>query len=296
MKKMSIRYKFILIFMSTVLLMISALVVGSANLRTRMLRHEAQAVADQVIAFRAWIANSGMVWVTGLSREFPDYLVRKKEMDGHYLYGKNPALATRELSVIANRSATRAVFRVTSDDYRQQANKPDDFELKAIKAFQTNHDLPFFETYEAGKYRYARPITVKAGCLKCHGKPDEAPAAVLEKYGSQKAFGYKIGDIRGIVSVKMPALGWKELAMIFTHPIAVALFIAAFLLNFFFSQQVIKRIANLTGDIKAIARGKLDTRLHFTPPERSNDEIDHMYHAANLLKKSMLLILKRTRR
>jgi len=295
-KKMSIQAKYILVFLLTLALVGGAFVVGLTTLRDQVLRNEAEAVADQVIAFRSWVAGTGMIWVDKLAKDFPDFLAEKK-CDGLAFYGKNPALATRELSTIANKTALRATFLVTSDQVRQPANQPDAFEKEAIANFKEDKKLKFIDGYTGNTYRYARPIFVKKSCLKCHGQPEDAPQAVIEKYGSEKAFGYKVGDVRGIVSVKLPALSWQGLLAIFANPIAIGLVAVAFLINFLFTQKVIiKRLGTLTGDVTAIAKGKLSTPLNYTDPKKSNDEIDHAYHAVDLLKKSMVIIMKKIKR
>ena len=293
---MSIQVKYVLVFLLTLALVGGAFAVGLTTLRNQVLRNEAEAVADQVIAFRAWVAGTGMIWVNKLASDFPDYLAKRESPHGAF-YGKNPALATRELSTIANKTALRATFLVTSDEYRQPANKPDAFESKAIDAFKNDKNRKYVDGYVDGNYRYARPIFVKKGCLKCHGKPEDAPPEVLEKYGRDKAFGYGVGDVRGIVSVKLPSINWQALLSIFSNPIAIGLIVLAFFLNFLFTQRVIiKRLSNLTKNATAIAKGKLSTPLNYTAPDQSNDEIDHAYHAVNLLKKSMNIILKKLKK
>jgi len=295
-KKMSIQLKYSLVFFVTLALVAGSFIAGLTTLRDQVLRNEAEAVADQVISFRAWVAGTGMIWVNKLAADFPDYLAERKTIHGSF-YGKNPALATRELSTIANKTSLRATFLVTSDEYRQPANKPDTFESNAISAFKKDRNLAYIDGYQGGMYRYTRPIFVKKGCLKCHGKPEDAPREVIEKYGSEKAFGYKVGDVRGIISVKLPAITWKGILPILSNPIAITLLVLAFLLNFIFTQRVIiRRLVNLTNDATAVAKGKLSTPMNYTAPDKSNDEIDHAYHAVNLLKKSMIIILKRAKK
>ena len=96
------------------------------------MRNEAMAVAEQVVAFRAWVAGAGVVWVDHLVPEFPDFLSKKVVTgpDASVLefFAKNPALATRELSALANKTATR----VTSGEYRNPANVPDGFEQTTV--------------------------------------------------------------------------------------------------------------------------------------------------------------------
>ncbi|MCI5148965.1 MAG: DUF3365 domain-containing protein [Candidatus Electrothrix sp. MAN1_4] len=292
-RKLSIPLKFFLVFTLTIFLIAGAFVASLSSLRLYTARHEAGAVADQVIAFRSWVAQNGMVWVRKLVPGYHDFLDQEKTANGKAFYGKNPALATRELSMIANKEATRAFFRVTSDDYRQEDNIPDAFELSAIKAFKKDKRLEYVEQHKDGTYQYARPILVQQECLKCHGDPADAPPAVLEKYGSEKAFGYKVGEVRGIVSVTLPGVGIREVLQSLINPWTVSFMIVIFALNLLFIQSVVVRLVHLTRSAEAIAAGKLETELIYTNPSESNDELDHLYHATNLLKRSLIILFKR---
>ena len=117
LSRSSLKLKFSLVFFLTLFLVIVALLIGVQSLKTRQLRNEAMAVAEQVVAFRAWVANTGVIWVDHLAPEFRDYLSRRANSDKTLeFFSKNPALATRELSEIVSKTATRATFRVTIPD------------------------------------------------------------------------------------------------------------------------------------------------------------------------------------
>ncbi len=296
-KKISLRSKALIVFILTVVLILGALFASLGKLRDQVLRNEAEAVADQVVSFRAWVADSGMVWVNKLTPQFDEYLAIHKMGDSDRFYGKNPALATRELSTIANKTSTRASFTVTSDDVRQKANAPDTFEKASIAQFTSDSRTQFVEKYEAGSYRYARPLIVKEGCLKCHGDPKDAPAAVITKYGDKKAFHYKVGDVRGIISVTLPSISLMEALPTLANPISLGAIFLAFLINFLFTTRfILNRLHKLTEDTKAIVSGKLDTPLIYTQPKESNDEVDHVYHSVDLLKRSMELVVRKIKR
>lgn len=49
--------------------------------------------------------------------------------------------------------------------------------------------------------RYVRPIFVEPACLSCHGERDKRPAFVKKKYPKDLAYGFKAGDLRGIIEV-----------------------------------------------------------------------------------------------
>ena len=55
-----------------------------------------------------------------------------------------------------------------------------------------------------GYKRYVRPIFVEPACLACHGEKDKRPDFIVKKYPKDKAFDFKVGDLRGIISVMIP--------------------------------------------------------------------------------------------
>lgn len=52
--------------------------------------------------------------------------------------------------------------------------------------------------------RYFRRITVREACLACHGAKEERPAFVRERYPEDRAFGFEVGELRGVYSVFLP--------------------------------------------------------------------------------------------
>lgn len=52
--------------------------------------------------------------------------------------------------------------------------------------------------------RYVRRIAVQGTCLACHGARDERPAFIVANYPEDRAFGFEVGDLRGLYSVFVP--------------------------------------------------------------------------------------------
>ncbi len=294
--KWSIQFKYSLIFILTLALIASGLFIGIYTLKTNQLRNEAMASAEQVIAFRAWVANTGVVWVDHLAPQFRDYLGKKASNDNTLeFFSKNPALATRELSEIVSKTATRATFRVTSDEYRNPANAPDGFENTSIQTFKSDKTRRYNDEFEGNFYRYSQPIYVQESCLKCHGDPKDAPADVITKYGDKRAFGYKVGDVRGIISIKLPNLTVIDVLLTLLNPYTIGLIVLAFLLNFLFTHvAIIKRLKELSLTTERIAQGELDLALRVNP--NSRDEIDNVGHTIDLLRNSLVVAMKRLRK
>ena len=88
------------------------------------------------------------------------------------------------------------------------ANQADTFEADLIRQFQADHKLPELSGYRqknGGEQFYvAKPSTVKASCLKCHGNPDDAPEAIVERYGKSQGYGWQPGDILSASVIYVP--------------------------------------------------------------------------------------------
>ena len=51
---------------------------------------------------------------------------------------------------------------------------------------------------------YYRRINIEASCLACHGSRDSRPAFVKEGYPQDRAYDFKVGDLRGMYAVHIP--------------------------------------------------------------------------------------------
>ncbi len=49
--------------------------------------------------------------------------------------------------------------------------------------------------------RYFRRIAVEEACLACHGAKEERPEFVKQGYPEDRAYGFEVGDLRGLYSV-----------------------------------------------------------------------------------------------
>ncbi|MCE5195381.1 MAG: DUF3365 domain-containing protein [Nitrospiraceae bacterium] len=279
--------KFMIVYVISSIFVLAIFGYTGYTLYKIQLRNSAIAVADEVVAFRAWVANTGVVWVNNLHPDFQDFLAKveftsKKDKNTNVTqayYSKNPALATRELAKIYSKITKGTTFRVTSDEYRNPLNKPDGFELGSIVEFKKNKKLAYTEAFETKVYRYSQPLFVAKSCLKCHGKVEDAPKEVIEKYGDQKAFGYKEGDIRGVIAISVPLLDIP--AIIKSYPIVIGgglglIFILA--LNVFWVRRIIvsplNKIEKVMGHIK---EGNYQERINI----QTNDEFTDIAEAFN---------------
>ena len=94
-------------------------------------------------------------------------------------------------------------FKTPSLHPRNPKNAPDDFERRALEAFERDSSLKEYSerTTENGTewMRYAQPVRVTQDCLFCHGDP----AGQKDPFGYPKE-GMKAGELRAAFSVKAP--------------------------------------------------------------------------------------------
>lgn len=100
--------------------------------------------------------------------------------------------------------------------HRNTNNKPDEFEIKALKYFEKlkssgklNESSEFIGIINLDgviNLRYLKPIIVQAPCLGCHGSSEQISTDVItilqKKYPNDKATDYQLGDLRGAVSIQ----------------------------------------------------------------------------------------------
>ncbi|MBI3779452.1 MAG: DUF3365 domain-containing protein [candidate division NC10 bacterium] len=109
--------------------------------------------------------------------------------------------------------------RRVSVKYRNPADAPDEYEARVLDEFaalkakgelQVDTEHADVVTEEGRRYlRYMKPIVLRSPvCLSCHGQPDEispeVKAELQRLYPQDKATGYRVADLRGAVSVKIP--------------------------------------------------------------------------------------------
>lgn len=107
------------------------------------------------------------------------------------------------------------IIKRVSTKNRNPQNIPDDFEKAAIEKFENMIDdgslkksSDFLEVLNSDgikTVRYAKPIVTDGICLSCHGNDKtiskEVKDVIEKRYPNDKAVGFAIGDLRGIISI-----------------------------------------------------------------------------------------------
>jgi hypothetical protein len=294
LRNTSIVLRFTALFVLALVLISSASYLLLRHVYHTELQRQARGMADNVDAFGKWVSQYGRVWV----KDKPDtvYLSQVSFDPGSGptgFFSKNPALAQREFSEVVAKSTAQAKFRITSDNWMSPLNKPDGFEAEAIATIK-NRKLDEYAEVRDGNYRYARKMVHAESCIACHGDPATAPKDVTERYGTERGYGFKAGDVAGVISVTLPTQPLLAAAFGLLGPIEIGLVISAFVILYLFMHfGVVSPIKRLTQDAENISVGKpveLDTEKF---AQNSGNELGQLTHAIARLRNSMQLAIQR---
>jgi signal transduction histidine kinase/DNA-binding response OmpR family regulator len=153
------------------------------------------------------------------------------------------------------------IIKFSSDNPRNPVNQAGPEELKVIEYLNNNPRLKKWEgvisinnkQYMA-KFRARR---MDASCLLCHGDPKDAPASLIEKYGSTAGFHRTIGEIVGLDTVAIPMSKisqklWSESVSTFTFSVlGLILFLLSIVLSF--KLLIINRLVVITQHFENVA-------------------------------------------
>jgi signal transduction histidine kinase len=157
-------------------------------------RHVAQTIYERDILYRRWASAHGGVYVPVSPQSPPTpYLAHLPERDlrtpsGRLLTLLNPAYMTRQVYAYASK-AGQVRGHLTSLRPLRPGNAPDPWEERALQAFEEGKTEVHTVTAIDGRpyMRLMRPFRTEKSCLRCHAQQ-----------------GYKVGDIRGGVSIALP--------------------------------------------------------------------------------------------
>ncbi len=154
---------------------------------------EARTTFNKDQAFRLWATKHGGVYVPVTEETQPNpYLSHIPERDIRLPSGKrltlmNPAYMLRQvMHDYSGLYGTKG--HITSLNALNPANAPDEWERKALAAFERGvGEMTEFTKLDGKPYlRFMQPLITQQGCLKCHGHQ-----------------GYQEGDVRGGIAVAL---------------------------------------------------------------------------------------------
>jgi len=302
LRKMSLTTQFALVFLVALALVGAASYLILDRIYINQLKSQAETVADNVDAFGSWVAQYGRVWVRDNDKSYLGHLgllqnedpsATTPRMTAVNFYSKNPALAQREFSEVVEHSASPAKFRLTSHNVMNPGNKPDGFEVGALRRIREGGLSEYYELSPSG-FRYARAVLHKASCITCHGDPAAAPNDVKVRYGTQNGFGFKEGEVAGIISVRLPARSFWDVALNVVGIWQLLMILGAFVIAMLFMRfAIVGRLKDLTASTQKISLGKPGELSVAKVDPRSRNELDQLALATERLRISINMAIQR---
>lgn len=164
-----------------------------------VVRERGAALFSLIQTSREWNARHGGVYVviTDAVQANPYLRHPARDLetgDGRRLTMINPAYMTRQIADLAALGAGIRLH-ITSLNPIRPENRPDPWEAEALARFDRGEKEVLALIHEGAEpvHRYMAPLYVTKPCLQCHAEQ-----------------GYALGDIRGGISVTMPARALAE--------------------------------------------------------------------------------------
>lgn len=198
---------------------------------------EARASFEKDLVYRQWAASHGGVYVPVADKYPPNPLLAHiPERDivtpsGRKLTLVNPAYMTRQVFEMAEKEFN-VKAHITSLNPLRKENAPDEWEADVLRKFEDSSLLKYSskEDMQGQQFlRFMKPMMVEQSCIKCHENQ-----------------GYKVGDIRGGISVSVPYDRYLKLArrnslrLVYSYS---AVYMVTMLLGFIMYRQLIKELS-----------------------------------------------------
>lgn len=287
--KLSLATKFNLVFLSIFLIGFAAAGLVADHLLKENAREEtlqnARVLMESALATRAYTSGQILPLLqTQLKYQFLPQSVPSYSATEHLntLLKKYPDFAYKEATLNPTNLRDRAA----------------DWEADVVNQLRAKTDLTesVGERQSAtGPSMYvARPLKIKDGaCLSCHSVPDAAPKTMLDVYGRNNGFGWKLNEIVGaqIVSVPMQVPLARANALLHTFMLALLgvfgfIFVALNVMVHFF---VTRRITALSAVADQVSMGKFDAADF---DQSGRDELSVLAQSFGRMRTSLASALK----
>ena len=167
--------------------------------------------------------------------------------------------------------------------------------VHGLRDAKSRKDISGFRSVSAEKYFYiAHPLAITdATCLRCHSTPDNAPKQMIQVYGKENGFGWKLNEVLGaqIVSVPISEVFQKaRYSFLVVMGIVTMIFaLAIYMANFWIRRYVVRPIKRVVRVAEAVSTGDMEADFE----KVSNDELGSLVEAFTRMKLSLLMAIKK---
>lgn len=181
------------------------------------------------------------------------------------------------------------VIKFSSDAPRNPANQAGPEEMELLEFFRRNPNTDRWSgrlQLEGREfYVHASPMRMSQYCLQCHGRPEDAPRGLVERYGREVGFHRKVGDVvsMDLVGVPMARLDAQLRSAASTHLLLTGLWVALLfsLVAIVFHGMVGRRLAALAEHFRYVEQESVSDIPAFA--DQGHDEIGVLAASFNAL-------------
>lgn len=210
-----------------------------------------------------------------------------------------PGLATQFVADEFAKIQPDYYVQLASDNPLNPTNTPQEFEQAMIDRFRDNRDLKEIlqvGSIDRGRYLMeARPAVSKAGCLQCHGKPEDVLEVIRRDYGIESGYNYELGRVVGASVFAIPLQNVNNtifIRSIIAIGILSAIFLAIFAtLNQLVNHLVLRPVLHISQLAREVSEGSIDRKISTS----RQDEIGELFRSFELMRRSLAAASRRMR-
>jgi len=178
-------------------------------------------------------------------------------------------------------------YKLASNNPRNPINTANEFEKNLITKFNQK-ELKEYKTIidEDGEkfLYYAKPVNAnQKSCMRCHGNPNDAPQDMRDMYGDSNGFNEKLGDIRAIISIKIPLTKELNHAHEYVNLISIILGISLLIVYFiiyYLMKKIDKKQLKLEHLVNIDQLTQCNNRRSFEQDMQSQIELSKRTHSS----------------
>ncbi|WP_088243041.1 c-type heme family protein [Calothrix rhizosoleniae] len=291
LKNLNLKQKFTIVLL---LILVFALSLSGWVLSSILIKNAEEEIAAKTLTLMDTISSVRVYSVAQVTPELSEKLKTK------FLPQSVSAYAAREVFDILRKQPQYSdyFYKEAALNPTNIRDKADNFETEIIEKFRRNEGLKQMSGFRSltgeDLFYIARPLVVsQPGCLECHSTFDVAPKTMIDIYGKNNGFGWKLNEIIGAQVISIPAnkvINQARQSAVFILLIVFIVFIAIIILiNLFLTKQIVSPLKRLTRIAEEVSTGHLD--LEFAPP--SNDEIGNLAKAFKRMQRSLAIAMKK---
>jgi HAMP domain-containing protein len=225
-------------------------------------------------------------------------LIRRERTSDQFLPQTVPAFAATEVFRSLQRHNPDYSYKEAALNPTNLRDRAADWEADIINQFRNNSakkDVVGERDTPNGRSFYrAQPITITdPACLECHDTARRAPRAVIDQYGPNNGFGWKLNETIGAQIVSVPeTLVIKTADRALTQLVLDLVILSVFTLvslDLMLIFTVIRPVSRLSRLADDISQGKMEVE---ELPVKGKDEISVLASSFNRMQRSLQRAMK----